>query len=167
MAVLVRPANDADRGAVRAVVEAAFPTPAEADLVEALARDGDLVLSLVAEAEGAVQSTDPLVLVAREVEFEVEDAGDGAHNDGEFVEFHGFVQSADVGAGRFTLVDGATVRLTDATVIDPLGDVVTLQAVADALAAGKMVRAEGDAVVESSSPPAALVAATVKWEVDI
>lgn len=123
-------------------------------------------LTVKAEAEGAVQSTNPLTIVAREVEFEVEDAGNAGGNQGETVEYQGFVQSADVGAGRFTLANGAIVRLTDATVISPLGDLLTLQAVADALVAGKIVRAEGDAVVESSGPPATLVAATVKWEVD-
>jgi len=36
----------AEFGAIRAVLEAAFPTPAEADLVERLRADGDLVLGL-------------------------------------------------------------------------------------------------------------------------
>ena len=50
----VRPETDAHRAAVRAVNEAAFETPAEADLVEALrCRDVSLV-SLVAEVEGRV-----------------------------------------------------------------------------------------------------------------
>ncbi len=119
-----------------------------------------------AEAEGAVQSTAPLTIVAREVEFEVEDAGNGGGNAGETIEYQGFVQSADVGAGQFTLANGTVVTLTDATVISPLGDLLTLQAVSDALGAGQTVRAEGRAVVESSGPPAALVAASVKWEVD-
>lgn len=118
-----------------------------------------------AEAEGAVLSASPLTIVAREVEFEVEDGAGGA-NPGETVEYQGFLQSAEVGVGQFTLANGVVVRLTGATVVSPLGDLLTLQAVADALAAGKIVRAEGDAVVESSGPPATLVAATVKWEVD-
>ncbi len=41
-----------DEAAVRAVLEAAFPGPGEADLVERLRGDGDAVLALVA-AEGA------------------------------------------------------------------------------------------------------------------
>lgn len=117
-----------------------------------------------AEAEGAVQGTNPLTIVAREVEFEVEDAGNAGGNQGETVEYQGFVQSA--GAGQFVLASGTIVKLTDQTVPDPLGDLMTLQAVADALTAGKVVRAEGRAVVESSGPPPVLVAATVKWEVD-
>jgi len=117
-----------------------------------------------AEAEGAVQSTNPLTVVAREVEFEVEDGGNAGGNQGETVEYQGFVQSA--GAGQFVLASGTTVKLTDQTVPDPLGDLFTLAAVSDALGAGRIVRAEGQAVVESSGPPAVLIAATVKWEVD-
>ena len=50
----VRPETDADRAAVRAVNEAAFETPAEADLVEALRRRELSLVSLVAEVEGRV-----------------------------------------------------------------------------------------------------------------
>jgi len=117
-----------------------------------------------AEAEGAEQSTNPLTILAHEVEFEIEDDDDGAQGQG--FEFESTVQSADVGAGVLVLGNGATVRLTDATVISGLGDLLTLQAVADAVAAGKLVRAEGRATVESAGPPATLVALTVKWEVD-
>ena len=117
-----------------------------------------------AEAEGAEQSTSPLTILAHEVEFEIEDDDDGAQGQG--FEFESTVQSADVGAGVLVLGNGATVRLTDATVISGLGDLLTLQAVADAVAAGKLVRAEGRATVESAGPPATLVALTVKWEVD-
>jgi putative acetyltransferase len=44
----IRPETDADAGAVRALLLDAFPTAAEADLTEALRRDGDLALGLVA-----------------------------------------------------------------------------------------------------------------------
>ena len=50
----VRPAEPGDAAAIRAVHEAAFPTVLEADLVEALAREGDVEVSLVAEQGGAV-----------------------------------------------------------------------------------------------------------------
>jgi putative acetyltransferase len=50
----VRPETDADRAAVRAVNEAAFETPAEADLVEALRGSGVSLVSLVAEADGEI-----------------------------------------------------------------------------------------------------------------
>jgi putative acetyltransferase len=46
--VIVRPEEPADRAAVRTVVEAAFPTPAEAQLVDRLRADGDAEISLVA-----------------------------------------------------------------------------------------------------------------------
>ncbi|GAA1863574.1 GNAT family N-acetyltransferase [Actinomadura bangladeshensis] len=48
----MRPEAPGDAGAVRAVVEAAFPTAAEADLVDALRRDPAWIpgLSMVAEA---------------------------------------------------------------------------------------------------------------------
>ena len=46
--VEVRAASSADAAAIRHVLCSAFPTPAEADLVEALDRDGDQMVSLVA-----------------------------------------------------------------------------------------------------------------------
>ncbi|TFI58040.1 N-acetyltransferase [Sphingomonas parva] len=50
----VRPAEPGDAAAIRAVHEAAFPTRLEADLVERLERDGDVVVSLVAAREDEV-----------------------------------------------------------------------------------------------------------------
>ena len=50
----IRPETSADRGAVRAVNEHAFGRAAEADLVDALRRVADPVVSLVAEVEGQV-----------------------------------------------------------------------------------------------------------------
>lgn len=52
--IAVREETDADRGAVRAVVEVAFGGTAEADLVDALRADGDAALSLVAEEAGVI-----------------------------------------------------------------------------------------------------------------
>ena len=51
---LVRPAGPGDAAGIRAVERAAFPTSAEADLVERLERSGDVVVSLVAEREGEI-----------------------------------------------------------------------------------------------------------------
>jgi hypothetical protein len=118
------------------------------------------------EAEGALQSADPLTILAHEVEFEIEDEDDDNGQPGQSTEFASAVQSANVEAGLFVLSSGATVRMTDSTAISGLGDLFTLQAVADALAAGKLVRAEGRATVESAGPPVTLAALTVKWEVD-
>lgn len=52
-----RPEHAADAAAIRAILEAAFPTPAEARLVEALRASGKLVVSMVAcDGSGAVGS---------------------------------------------------------------------------------------------------------------
>jgi len=137
------------------------------DAVSQALTDG---LTVTCEAEGAVQSTDPLTLAAREVECEVRNAGDDeGDEDGERaggMEFRRTVQSVDLDAGLFVLSNGDTVLLTDTTVIATTGDLTSLQAVSDALAAGKLVKAEGRATVESAGPPATLVALFVKWEVD-
>ena len=49
-----RPDHPADVDGVRAVNEAAFPTPAEADLVDALRADGAEAVSMVAVEDGEV-----------------------------------------------------------------------------------------------------------------
>ena len=54
MTLIVRAETPADHAAIRAVHESAFPTPQEADLVDALRVDDDLVLSLVALEDGAI-----------------------------------------------------------------------------------------------------------------
>jgi putative acetyltransferase len=52
--MIVRPETPADFAVIRAVEEVAFPTAAEADLVERLRADGDSVCSLVADDDGAI-----------------------------------------------------------------------------------------------------------------
>jgi putative acetyltransferase len=54
MSLRVRLAEAADAEAVRAVLTSAFPTPAEADLVERLAADGDLAFGFAAVLDGLV-----------------------------------------------------------------------------------------------------------------
>jgi putative acetyltransferase len=51
---VIRPAEPGDEAGIRAVHRAAFPTPAEADLVEALAREGDAAISLVATRQSEI-----------------------------------------------------------------------------------------------------------------
>lgn len=51
---LIRPATPADAAAIRRVLVAAFPTDAEARLVELLTARGKATISLVAEVEGTV-----------------------------------------------------------------------------------------------------------------
>ena len=50
----IRAEKPGDAAAIREVLVAAFPTQAEADLVEALRGGRDIVLSMVAEADGRV-----------------------------------------------------------------------------------------------------------------
>ena len=52
--VTLRPACESDHAAIRTVVAAAFGQDDEADLVDRLRGDGDALVELVAEADGAV-----------------------------------------------------------------------------------------------------------------
>jgi putative acetyltransferase len=51
---MIRPAKSSDHAAIRALVSDAFGQPDEADLVERLRADGDVLVELAAEEEGAV-----------------------------------------------------------------------------------------------------------------
>ena len=52
--MIVRPEQPGDVAAIHAVAQAAFGRGAEADLVDALRRDGDALVSLVAELDGRI-----------------------------------------------------------------------------------------------------------------
>lgn len=85
-------------------------------------------------------------------------------------EFEGAVQSVDVGAGTVTLEGGTVVKIVAGTEIEPKegGDDEHLASLADvqaALAAGTPVQAEGEAMVESSSP-LTLIAIKIEFEAD-
>lgn len=54
MNIFVREERPGDRDAIRAVNQQAFGRPDEADLVDALQAEGAILLSLVAEADGAI-----------------------------------------------------------------------------------------------------------------
>ncbi|HXG45411.1 MAG TPA: hypothetical protein VNJ71_11700 [Gemmatimonadales bacterium] len=82
------------------------------------------------------------------------------------VEFEASVVSVDAGAGTFTLAGGTVIRVTGSTVFDPEGDLFSLDAMATAVGANRPVRAEGHGTVESAGPPATILAADVKVEVD-
>ena len=103
-----------------------------------------------AEGRGLVDSTNPLTLDAIRIEFEVE--GEEPPPPVMMAEFQSGVASVDVAGGTFTLASGAVVTVTSDTRIDPEGDLHTLQAVSDALAAQHPVRAEGHATVTSAGP---------------
>ncbi len=91
---------------------------------------------------------------------------------GAVVEFEDRVVDVNVETpttGTFTLASGTLVRVTTDTIIDQLGDLLSLQEVADklaVLAADERVRAEGDAKVVAVGPPVVLEATNVKFEVD-
>ena len=50
----LRPIRREDAAAIRAMLIAAFPTTEEADLVDRLRADGDILLEWVAEVEGEI-----------------------------------------------------------------------------------------------------------------
>lgn len=52
--ITIRPEHAADQAGIRRVHERAFPTPAEADIVDALRAAGAVTLSLVAARAGAI-----------------------------------------------------------------------------------------------------------------
>ena len=122
-------------------------------------------LAVEAEGEGVVDNMNGgTVILAHEIEFEVEDeASDDDDGPPGSTQFEGTVTAADVTARTFTLGDGTVISLPDDDRIDARGDMLTLQAVADALAAGaSTVRAEGHAVLEGTD----LVAVSAKFETD-
>jgi len=116
-----------------------------------------------ADGEGVVTGTGPLSVTASEVEFEIEDDDDDLPG---AIEFQGAVTSVDVSGRTLTLASGTVVAVSTDQIIDPLGDLFTLQAAADAIAAGANVRAEGDAELVDAGPPRQLNALAIKIEDD-
>ena len=115
-----------------------------------------------ADGKGVVETVAPRVVIAIEVEFEIEDDFDDVPGG---AEFKGDVQAVDLVAATFTLGGGTIVRLTDATVIDEDGDLFSLAAVAEALSGGRDVRAEGGGILEATDPRT-IAARKVEFEVD-
>ncbi len=112
------------------------------------------------EAEGEGVWEAPGILIATNVEFEIEENVEdipGAR------EFEGQVVSVAVAERTFTLASGTVLTLGDGIGFDPDGDLHSLQAMADAVAGGALVRAEGHAVPTGSGQ--ALVV-EVKAEID-
>lgn len=105
--------------------------------LEAAAQAMDAGLAVVAAGVGLVRTEDPLVLVALRLRLTLR---------AELHEFHGPVASVDLRARTFTLEDGTIVRLFAGTVVFYGDDPVrfrSLEAVAEALAAGQEVIASG------------------------
>jgi hypothetical protein len=116
-----------------------------------------------AEGRGLIDTTSPLTIDAIRIEFEVED--EPLPPPTMMEQFEGDVASVDVAAGTFTLAGGAgVVTVTGDTHIAADGNVHTLQAVSDALAAKQTVRAEGVGTITAAGPPVALKALFVKFE---
>ncbi len=79
--------------------------------------------------------------------------------------FKDLVASVDVPEATFTLQNGTVLRVVEGTRIKHSSDgLESLQAVADALDAGLMVRAKGKAIVDENDP-SALVVVKVKFKV--
>jgi hypothetical protein len=81
------------------------------------------------------------------------------------VEFQASVTSVDPSGGTMTLAGGTVIRVGAGTTFDPAGDLFSLQSTADAVAAGRAVRAEGRGTVQSTGPTT-IAATEVKVEVD-
>ncbi|HXV87081.1 MAG TPA: hypothetical protein VD793_10290, partial [Gemmatimonadales bacterium] len=116
---------------------------AELPSLEAAAQALDAGLAVIAAGVGLVQSEEPLVLVALRLRLALH---------AELREFRGTVAYVDLSARRFTLEDGTVVRLFAGTVIYFGDDPVryrSLEAVAEAVAAGITVRAAGVGAVLS------------------
>ncbi|HSM16902.1 MAG TPA: DUF5666 domain-containing protein [Gemmatimonadales bacterium] len=120
-------------------------------------------LIVEAEGEGDVTGTNPLTITAKEVEFEVEDEDDNLPG---ALEFQDRVASVDVAGRTLTLANGTVVQVATDQVVDPLGDLLSLQATDAAVQAQRLVRAEGHAELVSAGPPMVLNALDIKIEDD-
>ena len=112
------------------------------------------------EGRGLVDSTNPLTIDAIRIEFEV--GGEELPPPAMMVEFRDTVASVDVAGATFTLGHGAVVTVTSQTRFDQDGNLHTLQAVADSLAAHVRVEAEGVGTLTSAGPPLAVTALFVE-----
>jgi hypothetical protein len=117
------------------------------------------------EGIGTVTSAGPpQVIDATLIKVEVDGNGGGNDPGGTGVQFKNTVKTVDVVGGSLTLTD-ETIIVVGSITWDPLGDVFTLQATADALTAGKTVTAEGRGTVTSAGPPATMTATAIKVEI--
>jgi hypothetical protein len=126
-----------------------------------------LAASVQVEAEGHVlpDAAAPGGLRVVSVKFETDDDGDDGDGDDGAREFDGVAVAVDAAAGTFTLESGATYGVDDTTRYEADGDLFSLAAAADALAQGKKVEMEGDAVPDASAPGGWRVS-SLKIEVD-
>lgn len=122
-------------------------------------------LVVEADGEGRVESRAPLTIVAKEVEFEIEDDADDIPDD---AEFEALVASVDVAGGIVTLADGTIVRIVAHTEIEDDGDdenLGSLEEVRTALDQGLAVEADGEGFLEATQPRT-IVASEIEFELD-
>ncbi|MFQ5704634.1 MAG: hypothetical protein ACE5HT_11495 [Gemmatimonadales bacterium] len=137
--------------------------------------DGGLAtLAAVAEAlaaeqtvavvgHGTVESKEPLVIVATEAHFEVEQGEDDAAG---LEDFAAAVTSANADDASILLESGVIVLFTDSTDIDQEGDIVSFDGLLEALAGGRPVRAAGVGHIESEGGPVVIAAVRIRLEID-
>ncbi|MBO6620770.1 MAG: hypothetical protein JJ892_04995 [Balneola sp.] len=116
-------------------------------------------IGVIADGSARYIDQDSLNYIATEVEFE---AGSDTEDD-DTINFNGMVQSVNLSGGTFTLDNGAVIQVTEETVIS--GDLMSLQAVKDALDAGQEIEADGRAVENSENQGINLIALNVEFEV--
>lgn len=120
---------------------------------------GALTAGLFVKAEGHVLPDPAAAGGSRlvDVKFETDDDDDGdddgsdGSDDGTGTEFEGNLGAVDAGAGTFTLTNGVTYQVTGTTTYEADGDLFSLSAAAAALASGKVVEMEGDAVRDAAT----------------
>lgn len=104
---------------------------------------------VVAFGKGAVESEEPLLLVAIKIGFEARMEGEEPVED-----FEGFVNEVRLDAGSFVVSDGTVIRIVEGTEVVAYhdGGPTTLEGVAEALEDGYEVLAWGHGEVESEDP---------------
>jgi hypothetical protein len=123
--------------------------------------DADNLQLATAPATGATLRVLGLTIEIRGSETEVEAKRPG---DKRRTRFEGIVASADEAAGTVTLRDGRVIRVVQGTEIETGRDKLrSIAEVAAAVAAGRLVEAEGKGILES---PTTLVAVEVEFEVE-
>ncbi|HXF95316.1 MAG TPA: DUF5666 domain-containing protein, partial [Gemmatimonadales bacterium] len=133
--------------------------------------DGDNLASCAALAQppagcvGAVRVLGLAIAIVQgvtELQAEVDDA------EGE-AEFEGLVRSVDVAGGSVTLENGTVIRIVPGTDFETEGgdddQLRSLAEVAEALAAGRFVEADGKGVVEATAP-LPIVAIEIEFELE-
>ena len=141
----------------------------EADDPDELGSLGEVAVAVAngliveAEGEGVVTGTNPLTITASEVEFEIEDEDNDLPG---ALEFEDRVTSVDVAGRTLTLAGGTIVQVADDQLIDPAGDLLTLQVADAAVQSQQNVRAEGHAELVDAGPPMVLNALDIEIEDD-